>query len=135
MTLQGLAVPRGARFRDCAPRCLGAGACREGCLLELLCPGQCMAVLGLGHRLLGGTASGAAAVGFLSARATAVVCVGATVERNAAFPASQSATGHNGRLQLSVTPSKHLPGFFCRNSRGWTGLNLLFNVGYSILAG
>src|SRR6516225_7267029 len=46
-----------------------------------------------------------AAVGFLPARATAVVRVGATVERNAAFPASQSASGHNGRLQLSVTPS------------------------------
>src|ERR1700739_1885087 len=105
MTLQGSVVPLGAGFSDFAAYCFGVGACREGCLSELLCPCQCIAVLGRGHRLVGGAASGAAAVGFLSARVAAVVCVGATVKRDAAFPASQLASRHNGRLQLSVTSS------------------------------
>ena len=89
-----------------AAQCSGAGACGAGILSGLSC--LCDRVLRdrRKHPLVGATASAAGAVGFLSARPTAVARVGATVERRSALPALQSPSGHNGMLQLSVTHSK-----------------------------
>lgn len=91
----------GAGLRG-VPSCFRAGACGAGRLAGLLCLRYCVAWLGRGHRLVGGAVSGAGAVGFLSARPTAVARVGPTVERRAALPAVQSASDHNEMLQLSL---------------------------------
>jgi hypothetical protein len=90
----------GAGLRGGMAGCLRAVARRAGRLSDLSCVGHRAAGLGRGHGVFGGPASDAVAVGFLSARATAVVRVGAPVERGTALLAPQKTRrGHEKALQ------------------------------------